>query len=74
MHTVDTVALRQAIDGCEITTIGQLSERSGVNRNTLSDVLSGKCYPSSLVMSKLVDSLGMTGEEAGKIFFAKKLA
>lgn len=74
MHTVDTKALRKAMVDKEITTIEQLSKETGVNRNTLADVLNGNAYPSSSVMSRLADGLELSGEDAGRIFFANELA
>lgn len=74
MHTVDTKALRRAMVDKNITTIEQLSRETGVNRNTLAGVLNGESYPSSSVMSRLVDGLGLDGEDAGRIFFASELA
>jgi transcriptional regulator with XRE-family HTH domain len=58
----------------DIKTIEQLSELTGVNRNTLSDIINGKIFPSSMVMSKLASCLKLTSEDAGRIFFTPKLA
>lgn len=74
MYEVDTKELRKKMIDCDIDTIEKLSTKTGVNRNTLSDVINGKSRPSSAVMAKLVSALGLTPEEAGNIFFAKKLA
>lgn len=74
MHEVDTKELKKRMIDCNINTIEELSRETGVNRNTLSDVINGKSRPSSYVMSKLVSILKLTPEDAGKIFFASKLA
>lgn len=74
MHEVDTVELRKAMINNGIITIESLAEKSGINRNTCSEVVNGKIYPSSMVMEKLKVALGMTPEEAGRIFFKEKLA
>lgn len=57
--------------GLEKTT--DLAEASGVDRNTLSKVLSGEIQPSSMVMDKLAYTLKMEPEIAGKIFFTPDL-
>lgn len=74
MYKVDTKELQKAMIDADIKTIEQLSELTGVNRNTLSDIVNGKIFPSSMVMSKLAYCLNLTGEDAGRIFFASKLA
>lgn len=56
-----------------ILTITELSEKSGVNRNTVSAVLKGEIQPSSEVMFKLADTLDMHPQIAGAIFFAQDL-
>ena len=74
MKKVDTKALQKAMIDADIKTIEQLSELTGVNRNTLSDIINGKIFPSSMVMSKLASCLKLTSEDAGRIFFTPKLA
>lgn len=73
MYSVDTTELRIAMVEAGITTIKGMSEASGINRDTISGVLNGSIYPSSIVMAKLVTALGLSGERAGRIFFAHKL-
>lgn len=41
MYKVDTKALQKAMIDLDIKTIEQLSEITGVNRNTLSDIING---------------------------------
>lgn len=74
MHEVDTIELRKAMVNKGIVTIEDLAEKSGINRNTCSEVVNGKSYPSSMVMEKLKVTLGLTPEQAGQIFFKEKLA
>lgn len=57
--------------GLEKTT--DLSEASGVDRNTLAKVLSGEIQPSSMVMDKLAYTLKMNSKTAGEIFFTPTL-
>lgn len=73
MYIVDTKELKKSMIDNGIDTIAQLSEASGVNRNTLGDILNEKIYPSSDVMARLADTLRLSGAAAGKIFFTKKL-
>lgn len=74
MYEVDTRELRVAMAEAGIDTIEQFSSLTGINRNTLSGVLNGSIYPSSMVMVKIAGSLNMSSERAGAIFFRKKLA
>ena len=74
MHEVDTKELKKRMIDCNINTIEEFSRETGINRNTLSDVVNGKSRPSSYVMSEIVNVLKLTPEDAGKIFFANKLA
>ena len=74
MHEVDTAALRWYMDKAGIRTILDLSDATGINRNTLSGVLKGTVYPSSDVMGRMVSALGIPPEKAGAIFFSQKLA
>ena len=53
----------------DVRTITALSNRSGINKNTLSKVLNGKTQPSSLTMERLITALDIPAEKAGAIFF-----
>ena len=74
MFEVDTTALRKAMVEAGYLDIQSLSLASGVNRNTTANVVKGKIYPSSQVMSRLAAALHLSGEAAGVIFFKEKLA
>ncbi|RKN75090.1 XRE family transcriptional regulator [Paenibacillus ginsengarvi] len=56
-----------------ISTTIQLSSLTGVNRNTLSQVLRGEIQPSAEAMRKLVSVLEIPPEHAGEIFFSPNL-
>ena len=71
---VDIKLLRKSMIDNGIITIEELSEATGVNRNTLADVVNGRSYPSSKVMVALKTALKLSQEEAGSIFFKEKLA
>lgn len=68
-YKTDTKTLKKIMVDKEIPTILQLSSESGINRNTLSDILSGEIQPSAIAMKKLVSALAIPSEEAGRIFF-----
>lgn len=74
MYKVDTNELRAQMARQGYTTIGQLSDVTGINRNTLSDILNGESYPSGIVMQKIVKALELEPEAAGRIFFVPALA
>lgn len=74
MYKVNTKELRAQMARQGYTTIGQLSDVTGINRNTLSDILNGESYPSGIVMQKIVKALELEPEAAGRIFFASALA
>lgn len=72
-YAVDTIELRKVMAEKKIRTTEEFSRKSGVNRNTLADVLNEKIRPSTSVMDRIVVTLELTPEAAGKIFFAKNL-
>lgn len=72
-YKTDTIELKKIMIDQGIDTITELSERSGVDRNTLSKILSGESQPSSNVMFKLIWALEMSPSKAGEIFFKLNL-
>lgn len=72
-YKTDTKSLKKLMVDKEIPTILQLSSESGINRNTLSDILNGDIQPSAIAMKKLVSALDIPSEEAGRIFFSSDL-
>lgn len=73
MFEVDTEELQIEMIRAGYKTILSFAEAAGINRNTVSDVIKGTAYPSSSVMAKMVRTLGIGSERAGRIFFKKKL-
>lgn len=69
IYKTDIIALKKILVEQNLDKITALSETTGLDRNTLSKILSGDAQPSSNVMDKLVSSLGMSPEVAGAIFF-----
>ena len=57
----------------DIKTTKELSEKSGVNRNTLAKIINGKIQPTSDVMEKLILTLNINPNNAGEIFFTRNL-
>ena len=72
-YRVDVDEIKKIMIDMRINTILELSKRTGINRNTLSDVLNGKIKPSSDTMYKLVDCLSISPSKAGEIFFKVNL-
>lgn len=70
MYHVDVKELKKAMIDAGLDSIAQLSEKTHINRNTLSDILNEKSYPSSDVMNRLAVALNLPPEKCGSIFFA----
>ena len=69
----DSIELQKIMIDKGYKTRKELSEKSGINRNTLAAVLDGKRQPSSDVMEKLVLTLEIEPAKAGIIFFSHNL-
>lgn len=65
--------LRKSMIDAGLNEIQSLSKASGVNRNTLGEILSGKRQPSADVMYRLTVSLNLSPDRAGAIFFSQEL-
>lgn len=74
MRNVDCKAFKKAMIDADFDTYGELSERTGINRNALSDYASGKQRPSYDSVEKLADALCLNYEEIGRIFYSLLLA
>lgn len=72
-YDCDIIELKKAVVEEKISTNTELSLRSGVDRNTIGAVMSGKKKPSADVMYKLAEALNLTPEQAGRIFFKHSL-
>lgn len=68
-YMVDTKALKKLMVENEINTISELEAQSGINRNTLSDILNGVTFPSAKVIGRLIDVFHIPNENVGGIFF-----
>lgn len=73
MYVTDIKELKKAMVDADLDSIQKLSDASGVNRNTVGDVVSGRIQPSTDVMRKLASALKLPSERAGLIFFAFQL-
>ena len=62
IYKTDYIEIKKIMAEKEIKTIKELAEKTGINRNTLSNILN--------VMEKLVFSLEIPPEKAGRIFFS----
>lgn len=73
IYKTDVVAIKKRMAEKKIDTIVELSERSGIHRNTLAKVLKEEAQPSSDTMEKLVFALEFSPQEAGCVFFGLHL-
>ena len=73
-YAVDTAELKKAMIDAGINTAVELSEKSGVNRNTVGGILNGDIRPSSAVIEKIARALSLDGNDIGRIFFKLQLA
>lgn len=73
IYRTDVIRLKKLMVDKGLEKIVDLSDASGVDRNTLSKVISGEIQPSSAVMDKLVAALEMEPKIAGEIFFTHNL-
>ena len=62
IYKTDVKEIKKIMIDRGINTMTELSEKSGINRNTLSQVLNGESQPSSDVMDKLVSALKIEPE------------
>jgi transcriptional regulator with XRE-family HTH domain len=69
----DVVEIKKFMAERDINTVVELSQKSGIDRNTLGKILSGTVQPSSNAMERLVYALDIPPEKAGQIFFANNL-
>lgn len=73
MYHVNVKELKKAMIDAGLDSIAKLSEATHINRNTLSDILNERSYPSSDVMIRLAKALSLSTEMCGLIFFATEL-
>lgn len=73
IYKTDVIAIKKRMAEKRIGTIKELSEKSGIGRNTLAKVLREEIQPSSDTMEKLVFCLDIAPEDAGSIFFSRNL-
>lgn len=72
-YITDVSELKKRMIDKDIGTIVELSDMTGVNRNTLGLIFNGKVQPTAPVMKKLISVLGLDSDKAGEIFFKQKL-
>ena len=74
MRQVDSKALKKAMIDGNCDSFVQLSQETGIDKITLSNVCNGKQKPSYDTIVKLADTLHLRYEEIGAIFFYRELA
>ena len=73
LYKTDVIELKKAMIEAGLDKIIDFAEASGVDRNTISKILSGEIQPSSNVMERFVVALRLPPERAGRIFFNPNL-
>ncbi len=74
MYGINVMLLRQKMLENGFINIVDLAKAANVSRDTISKMLAGKTKPQTNVMYAIANALKLTGEEAGKIFFARIVA
>ena len=74
MYEVDTRELKIAMAEAGVDTFIAFADAADLDRNTVSGVIKGVIYPSSMVMVKMAEALKLPSERCGRIFFKQKLA
>lgn len=73
MYSVNIKELKKAMIDADLFELKTLSEVTGINRNTLGDVVNGKTVPSTDVIMRLGKALNLSSIRLGEIFFDTKL-
>lgn len=73
IRKTDVIELKKMMIERGFNTNTSLAEASGINRNTIGQLLNGEIQPSYDVMVKLVATLELSEHDAGRIFFAPHL-
>ena len=73
LYKCDTCELEKAQIDMGYRTNVALSKASGINRNELGKIKSGKKLPTAKEMYALASTLCLSSEKAGQIFFATNL-
>lgn len=72
-YRVNVAELKKAMIDSGFNKVKDLSQATGVDRNTLGKILNEKAIPSSRTMYALVSALNLSYEKAGEIFFSHNL-
>ena len=70
--TIDRMAIRHIMLDKGLSQ-SEIARKTGFDRNTISNFLKGK-QPSYSLVQAIKEALEMSDEQAGQIFFGKKLA
>lgn len=74
MRSVNTKLFKVAMINADINTIGELEEKTGINRNTLGDIAKGEQKPSYDTIVKIAEAFGLAYEGIGRVFFSDGLS
>lgn len=73
IRKTDVIELKKVMIEKGFKTNTSLADASGINRNTIGQLLNGEIQPSYDVMVRLVATLELSEHNAGRIFFAPHL-
>ena len=73
IRKTDVIELKKVMIEKGFKTNMSLADASGINRNTIGQLLNGEIQPSYDVMVRLVATLELSEHNAGRIFFAPYL-
>ena len=70
---IDTDALRKRMVDCGYYSMTALAKASRISTRTIVSVMKNETRPAKTTIDRLVDALKLQPEEAGAIFFNRKL-
>lgn len=74
MYEVDSKELKKLMIDHDIESISILSEKTGIDRNTIAKILDGKVLPTYRVIERIAKLLQMDSQQIGSIFFKQKVS
>lgn len=74
MRKIDSKEFKKIMIDVDMDSFTKLAEETGIHVTTLSDITNNERKPSWETITKLADTLHLSYEEIGRIFFAQELA
>ena len=73
MRNVNSKEFQKAMIDAECSTLIELEKKTGINRVSLSNFIKGETKPSYDSIAALSDTLSLSYEEIGRIFFTREI-